>query len=93
MRTIHKHPLNAHLPGRQSIHVPFGARVLNVQAQGPDEFALSIWFDVEDGAAPSKRLFEFFVTGGFPPGGAEYISTHVLLGGQFVLHLFEVTRS
>lgn len=88
MRTIHKHVLHTN-PGRQTIRTSFAARVLHVASQ-TDEDTMSVWFDLDKESPQKDRHFEFFLTGGFPPDGAEYISTHLLNEGRFVLHLFEV---
>lgn len=93
MRIIHKHQIDAQHPGRTTIRTSFAARVLHVEAQTSDEFVLSIWFDLDDGSPRIDREFQFFATGSYPPERAEFVSTHVLVDGQFVLHLFEVTSS
>ncbi len=90
MRTIHKHVINHH-PRRPCGQVPHGGRVIHVESQTPDPREVSVWFDVNDTAPLTPRIFEAFVTGGRIPLGAGYVSTHLLAGGAFVLHLFEVT--
>jgi hypothetical protein len=91
MRVVHKVPLSVHAPGRKECMLPINARVVHVEAQGEDEFMLSVWFDGDDGFMKTKRLLEFFGTGHIVPDHAIYISTHLFLDGALVLHLFDVT--
>lgn len=90
-RTIHKYSLHAREPGLQTIIASQYARVLHVGTQSEDPFALSIWLDTPDEGRREPRTFQFFVTGGYPPSNATYISTHIFDGGSFVLHLYEVS--
>jgi hypothetical protein len=91
VRTIHKFTLDASEPGKKVINTSALAQVLHVEAQGQNPVhLLSIWFDLDDQWPRRDRMFEFFVTGGAPPADARYISTHLFLGGSYVLHLYEV---
>ena len=89
MRTVHKQTIQVDQT-RYEIQLPLDARVLHVAAQTADEFALSLWYDCDDGVFKTMRRFEFFGTGHPVPDGAGYVSTHVLIGGSLVLHLFEI---
>jgi hypothetical protein len=91
MRTIHKFQLDTRSPGPQKIWTDPEARVLHVQAQGTDDSVVSIWVEVDASAAVVEHQVMFFLTGGYPPAHARFIATHLMHGGSFVLHLYDVT--
>jgi len=72
-----------------AIEMPEGAEILSLQVQRD---VPAIWAFIPKPRAPKiERSFWICVTGGSCPPG-KYIGTFQLAGGQFVGHLFEVTR-
>jgi hypothetical protein len=75
--------------GRQVIHMPFGAKILVVQAQGE---SASLWALCDPEAVAVTRYIGIYGTGNpIPNGGRCYISTFQTASGNLVFHVFEET--
>jgi hypothetical protein len=82
------------MPFPMPVRIPRSARILYVARQyhGVPENQVSIWFEIEAGfqrAEDDVRLVEVYGTGKMIPDNAVYLSTHILDGGDLVLHLYE----
>lgn len=71
--------------------IPKGARILDIDVQ---KGIPQMWVSVEDDQPEELRMFHLFETGEAIPQEiyrmSDYIGTFQLLGGDIVLHLFEV---
>lgn len=86
MRMIFKYGLDWTKPGTQQLRLPEAAEFLSVQNQKGE---VCLWFAVDLQATLETRSFELAVTGDNVPEGC-YLGTLQLVGGDFVIHLFEV---
>lgn len=78
---------------RQSIDMPKGAKVLDVQMQG-DTCCLWALCDEEKESIDTETIrIVIYGTGNpIPDEPGEYISTFQVHGGKFVFHAFELAR-
>lgn len=89
MRTIWKYPLA--ITEQQTIQMPQGAKVLDVQRQGDDA---CLWAEVESNAPKEARIFWVFGTGHVIPeefSPREHVGTFQLRELRLVFHVYEYT--
>lgn len=68
-------------------HMPIGAKLLSVHAQGND---ICLWAEVDTDAKVEAREFVIIGTGHeIREHAGEYVGTAHLAAGQLVLHVFE----
>lgn len=84
MKTIWKYHLEKY---RQTLTMPKGARILDLQVQGDGD--VQMWAEVDTEAETEERHFESTWTGVAVPEEGEYLAT--LQVGIFVVHVYEVT--
>jgi hypothetical protein len=70
----------------QDIEVPENAELLTARDQHEQ---LCVWFKCDPANPPTKRRIAIVGTGHPAPGGARYVGTGFLHGGQLVFHIFE----
>lgn len=90
-RCVWKFPL-AIEDGPQAIAMPFGAEILDVQAQGP-QGQPTVWALVNPAKPKRLRSFQVFGTGHPIDEEAQrlrYVGTTQMLDGTLVWHIFEV---
>jgi len=72
----------------QTIEVPAGAKVLDVQMQGGSP---SLWVLCDENALSTPRRIAIYGTGNpMPDEPGEYIATFPMHGGALVFHAFEL---
>lgn len=76
--------------GQQTLMMPAGAKLLDVQMQGDD---LCVWAMCDENAPPEPRHLAIYGTGhSLPDHPGEYIGTFQVSDLGLVFHLFEVAR-
>lgn len=85
MKTIYKYQL---FTKDQIIHMPKGAKILSAAEQ---KGYACIWALVDDEAPKVKRMIHVDMTGGNSERRVEsvFIGTVLLVGGTFVIHIFD----
>lgn len=72
----------------QTLHLPVGAQVLTVQAQGE---CAQLWALCHEKAEKEPRRFAIYGTGNpIPDEPGIYVGTYQLMDGRLVLHVFEL---
>lgn len=83
---IWKYPLD--LTDQQAPIMPQGAKLLDVQVQGPQ---LCLWALVDEKAPVSPRKIAIYGTGNpMPDQPGEYVATFQIHGGALVFHAFDL---
>ena len=75
------------------VRIPLESKIVHVAQQYPtaDESSVAIWFEVERGESLDEtRTVCAYGTGHSIPTDAIYLSTHLLMRGSLVLHLYEL---
>ena len=87
-QTIHKFPVLS-TPGRWTVTMPVGAKILSVQVQGYDP---QMWALVDRRGTTQTEIREFATYGTghlLPDDPGEFVGTFQRAGGGQVFHLFE----
>lgn len=87
--TIWNRRIHSFVRKLHEVEMPRGAEILCAREQGD---AVTIWFRCDSDAPPEVRRIITHLTGehGAPDSpDARYISTAILHGGTFVVHVFE----
>lgn len=92
MKTIHKYPLPLNSDGRNTLDMPSDSTIIKTALQ---HGIATIWARVDTDRPIVKRGFLFVGTGYEIPNPlvSAYIDTFMFVGGDLVLHLFEVLPS
>lgn len=85
-KRILKHHLALTGGEAQPLALRQGARVVHV---GNQHERVTLWFEADDDAETEGRLFYVVGTGHDIPSNCDYRGTALLLGGQFVWHVYE----
>ena len=86
-KRILKHHLALTGGQAQPLALRQGARVVHV---GNQHEHVTLWFEADDDAPAEHRLFYVVGTGHDVPSNSEHRGTALMLGGQFVWHVYEV---
>lgn len=89
MLTIHKYPIDLQAGADQTVKMPQGATLLDVQLQNG---VVAVWAHVDDTRPMVKRRIVIVGTGHDASDitGGLYIATVQLRGGFLVLHFFDM---
>ena len=85
MKKIYKYKLKMEFDN-QVVVMPVGARIVHVEAQ---HGVPCMWAEVDVDAQINKRQFLIVNTGFVIPNGYRYVGTFMLLGGDYVGHIYE----
>ena len=85
MKRVWKYPVS--LGGGAEVQMPQASRVVHFARQGT---SLAFWAEVDDANPYERRVYGIYGTGYPIPAQADYCAT--LLDGEYVWHLYEVTR-
>lgn len=85
MKTIHKYVLSDAV---NSVSTYEGARFLHADNQREQ---ITVWAEVHTLARECMRTLHVVGTGGEVPIGARYVGSALMVGGDFVFHVYEAT--
>lgn len=71
------------------IEMPAASQILTLQVQ---HGVPTLWAQVNPKSSVVTRVFQWVGTGTEAPSGSRYVGTVQMRGGDFVFHLYEVSR-
>lgn len=86
--TVHKAIINLEdISDRVEIECPTGSEILSAALQYPGQVA--IWYRCNPNRLKRRRTIHLVGTGHRAPTLARFVSTIVMMNGDFVLHVFD----